>query len=120
MGGGEAAGAVAEVAEVGGYRRFGEGSEGEGQGGGRDVVPAFEVEGELDGGEVAVVVLALCGLARAGVREQAECLPVAQHPGGRAQAFRGFGDAHAANLDISVSKTPVRRSNHQAEPSRLT
>ena len=65
---------------------------------------AFELEGELYRGEVAVVVLALCVAAGAGARQQAEGLPVAQHARGGAQLLGGLSDAHAANLDISVSE----------------
>ncbi len=103
---GEPAGPVAEVADVRGDRRLGQGPEREGQRRRRHVVPVLEVEGELDGRQVAFVVLALGVVPGTRARQQAEGLPVAQHARGGAELAGGLGDAHAAILTFRCQEGP--------------
>ena len=93
------AGAPSQVGDGGARRRVGQHPQPEGKRGRRDVEAPLDGEGGRDRGQV------LLGELPVGVappvrpvpqgRQQAEVLPVAEHPGGHAEPGSGLSYAHA-------------------------
>jgi hypothetical protein len=92
------AGSAAQFGDGGADGGLGQHAEPEGQGGGRDVELALDRQPYRDRVEVGVgelaVRLATAGWPVAQRRQQAEVLPVAEHPGGHAEPGGSFSDPH--------------------------
>jgi cation diffusion facilitator family transporter len=109
-----------EVGDRGADRGLGEHSQPERERGRGDVVTPFDLQRRGDRGQVLVGELPVGGPAPGGPvpqrRQQPQVFPVAEHPGGHAEAFCRFRDPHGANLTLFCKKTHPQRARLLPHP----
>jgi len=102
------AGTPSQVGDGGAGRRVGQHPQSEGQRGRRNVEPPLDGEGGRDRGEVLLGELPVRVAPPVRPvpqrRQQAEILPVSEHPGGHAEPRGGLSDPHEYQSNILLSK----------------
>jgi hypothetical protein len=111
---------AAKLGNLGARRRVSEYPQAERQGRRADVVALLDSQAERHGIEVGRPELAMpCGHMAVPVpddREEAERLPVAQHPRRYTEPLRGLRYAHGPILTTSCQEPPPEDAQHQSSP----